>query len=81
MKNSQPKRAKLISDGGLYRYLPIKEVVPTIHIPVMRRIKLRTPEIDHDETWKFELVYSLERVTNAFAEYRQIDAIKVINKQ
>jgi hypothetical protein len=72
-----PKRAKLTSDGGFSSFIPIPELKAKIIIPVMRRISLSEPTIDYTEMWHFELHFSLQRVTKRYAEYRQIDSIKV----
>lgn len=76
-RTPKPKRAKLIADGGFYQFVPLKELVVKMHVPVMRRIRLNEPSIDLDVTWRFDLVFSLSRVTKSYAEYRQVDSIRV----
>lgn len=77
VKKVKVRRAKLVSNGGLYRFIPLEEVRAQLILPVMRRIKLTEPEIDYTETWHFQLVFGLLRVLKGYAEYQQIDCIKV----
>ena len=72
-----PKKAKLIADGGFYRIEKIDSFVLKINTYVMRRISISTPELDYSELWKFHLTFSFDRVYKGYAEYRQIDCIKV----
>ena len=72
-----PKRAKLIANGGFYQFIPLKELMMRINVPVMRRVSLSEPSIDYTENWHFELVFSLNRVLKGYAEYHQTDCIKV----
>ncbi len=79
MKNRAPNKAKLITDGGFYRYVHLKGGPSAkIVIPIMRKIKLAEPTIDYNETWHFQLVFVLQRVLKNHAEYRQVDSIKVV---
>ncbi len=72
-----PKRAKLIADGGFYKFVPLKKLLAKINVPAMRRIKLNEAAIEYEETWYFTLVFSLSRVLKGYVEYKQTDAIKV----
>ena len=76
-KIPKPKRAKLVASGGFYKFIPLDNLVAKLQFPVMRRIKLNEPAIDYDATWHFSLVFGLSRVTKTYAEYHQIDVIKV----
>jgi hypothetical protein len=80
MKKKIPKRAKLIAAGGFYRFIPLESLVAQINVPVLRKISLTEPSIDYTETWHFTLVFSLQRVLKGYAEYRQVDCIKVESK-
>ena len=78
VKGEFPKKAKLISDGGFYIILPIKEFVQQIHYPILRRIQVNQPELDYSEMWKFNLKFNFYRVYRGYAEYKQYDAVKII---
>ena len=73
-----PKKAKLISVGGLYRIVPIKGFSAIISLPVLRKIRVNLPDIDWSDTWSFELKFSFDRVYRGYAEYQQIDTIKIL---
>ena len=75
-----PKKAKLISDGGFYKIVPIKDFAAVIHVTVMRKITISTSLIFHDESMKFNLKFYLDRIKGGYAEYRQIDCIKLSEK-
>lgn len=72
-----PKRAKLFGAGEMYRFIPLKRLDAVIHLPVMRRIKLNEPGINHTEMWHFVLTFGLVRVTKKYAEYHQTNCVKV----
>lgn len=76
-KTPKPKRAKLIADGGFYQFVPLKELVARLQVPVMRRIKLNEPSISYETVWNFMLVFNLMRVTKSYAEYKQVDCLKI----
>lgn len=76
-KKIKVKKAKLICGGGLYRYIQLEELTAKLVLPTMRRIKLSDPEVEHSETWHFDLVFHLSRVTKQYVEYRLVDTIKV----
>lgn len=77
MKRTIPKRAKLVAGGGFYQFIPLKELLSRIQVPITRRISLSEASIDYSEIWHFTLVFALERVLKSYAEYKQIDCIKV----
>lgn len=77
MSKKLPKKAKLMSDGGFYRFIPLTEFVRVINVPIIRKVALTEVGIDYSEKWHFNLVFSLERVLKGYAEYRQVDCIKV----
>lgn len=77
MKKQFPKRAKLIAAGGLYKFIPLEQLTAKIVIPVIRKMTLSEPFIDHFETWQFQLTFALRRVLKNYAEYELVDAAKV----
>lgn len=82
-KQKFPKKAKLISDGGLYKIVNITGFKTEIHYPRMCKIRITTTEIDWNETMSFTLKFRFDRVYKGYAEYRQYDCIKLetINKK
>jgi hypothetical protein len=78
-KKMFPKKAKLITDGGFYRIIKIDGFSAKITVPMMRKISLNTPETDWSDIWKFNLIFVFNKVRKGYAEYIQIDCIKVEN--
>ena len=76
-KKKFPKKAKLISDGGLYRVIEIKQFSQVINFPIMRQLLISTPEIFLEEEIKFLLKFRFVRVHRGYAEYGQFDFIKL----
>jgi hypothetical protein len=77
MEKPFPKRAKLITDGGFYRTMPIDRFVPKICFPLMRKVTVtmaETQEFTMQAT--FQLVFGFYRVRGGYAEYKQIDVIR-----
>ena len=75
-----PKKAKLISDGGLYRIVEIKRFDMYIHFPIMRKLTLNIPEVFHEEEMKFLLKFKFSRVKGGYAEYNQFDFVRLTTK-
>lgn len=75
-----PKKAKLISDGGLYRIIDIEGFTEKINFPIMRKIKISTPEIYYVEEMNFLLKFAFSQVRRGYAEYNQFDFIKLESK-
>ena len=76
-KKKFPKKAKLISSGGFYIIIPLKQFVAKLDIPIIRKIKINQPELDHIESLYFSLEFIFERVYRGYAEYRQVNEIKL----
>jgi hypothetical protein len=72
-----PNKAKLITDGGFYKIIPIDRQDMKITIPTMRKIKINTPDIDFTDTFNFVLKFAFRRVYKGYAEYVQYDLIKI----
>lgn len=72
-----PKKAKLISNGGLYRIIDIKEFRPRINFPIFRNITISDPEIYIEKEMKYLLKFCFDRVRGKYAEYTQIDFVEV----
>jgi hypothetical protein len=75
-----PKKAKLISDGGLYRIIDIENFAAVINFPIMRRLTISTPEVFYEEDMKFLLKFQFLQVKKGYAEYKQIDFVKLSTK-
>lgn len=76
-----PKRAKLITNNGFYRFIKIDGYQEKIKIPLMKRIDFFSPEIDEvDITLLIDVDFVLEKVTETMAIYREYGYVK-INKQ
>lgn len=72
-----PKKAKLIADGDFYTIIKLDKFLSQIHYPIMRKVQINTPELDLSETMHFMLSFNFLRVYKGYAEYRQVDAIKI----
>lgn len=75
-----PKKAKLISDGGLYRIVDIDGYVQVMNFPIMRKLTISTPEVFYEEEMKFMLKFSFSQVKGGYAEYNQFDFVKLTAK-
>ena len=74
-----PKKAKLISEGGLYRIISIERFIPIIQLPIIRTLMISIPEFYYEEPMKFLLKFQFDKVVGNYAEYRQFDFIKLKN--
>lgn len=74
-----PKKAKLIADGGFYQILPINNFTQRMILPIMRRIIINEPSIDHTELFRFDLEFDFRRIYKGYAEYRQVNCIRILN--
>lgn len=70
-------KAKLIADGGFYQIIMIDKIVPKIDLPVMRKIKINTPEIDFSDIFIFSLKFAYRCTRKGYAEYYQYDAVRI----
>ena len=66
-----------MSDGGLYRIIPIKDFSAVINLPITRRLTFSIPEMFYEEEMKFLLKFQFDRVYRGYAEYKQFDFIKI----
>lgn len=78
-KNKFPKKAKLITDGGFYKIIKIKDFVHTINVPLLKRVTLATPETNVlDLAINFSVTFHFSKVYRGYAEYRQADIVSTI---
>lgn len=77
LKKKFPKKAKLISEGGFYRIVPIDSFNTFIHVPILRRVTIASVEIDYSEELHFDLEFGFQRVFGGYAEYRQINCVRI----
>lgn len=75
-KNKFPRKAKLISNG-FYKIISVKEYTPRIFLPILKEIKINTINLEENINFSRELVFQFDRVFRGYAEYRQIDVVKV----
>lgn len=73
------KKAKLITDGGFYKIIPIKEISLRINIPLVRTLRVATPELN---SWEynihFECIFQFCGMKGGYAIYKQINVTSVI---
>ena len=72
-----PKKAKLISDGGLYRIIKLDKPVLRIDFPITRRVEVNQPDLYFVETWKFLLKFEFMGVKGGYAEFRQYETVRI----
>lgn len=78
-KIKQPKKAKLITDGGFYKIIPHKEFVLKYHVPLMKRIRFASPETgDINMDLTLDIEFGFERIYKGYAEYRQIGVVSIV---
>ena len=71
-----PKKAKLITDGGFYRIIKVGDFRPRIDIPLLKKIRLATPEtLDIDLELSIVIEFVFSRVFGGYAEYRQMNVV------
>jgi hypothetical protein len=75
-KKKFPKKAKLVTDGGFYKFIKLDKPVIRIHLPLFQRIHISTPEINLDIPMTFEAEFSLEKVYKNYALYKQVNVIQ-----
>jgi hypothetical protein len=70
-----PTKAKLITDGGFYKFIEIKpKYTQTIIHPLKKRITVASPETNiFDMGLMFDVEFGLEKVYKNYAQYRQIN--------
>ena len=74
-----PKRAKLITDGGFSKIINIPSFVPTITVPLIKRIQLASPETDvTDLSIHFDVSFEFDRALKNIAIYKQIDVVSIV---
>ena len=76
MKKNKPKKAKLITNGGFSKIIPIEEVVLRIDYPYSTKVQLNSPELYGIPVEIACLaVFELEKVNKKIAIYKQVDVV------
>ena len=75
-----PKKAKLITFGGFYKIIPIKEPTQRINHPFMTRLKVVTAEFEDDALFSYHLVFNFDGIKGGYAEYHQVDFVRLTVK-
>ncbi len=74
-----PKKAKLITDGGFYIIIPNPEFRPTIHVPLMKKIRVASPETgDINMEMNLDITFHFEKTFGGYAQYRQMGVVSII---
>jgi hypothetical protein len=74
-----PKKSKLITDGGFYMIIKNDGFVPRIHIPLIKKIRVCSPETgDINMPLTLDIVFYFSRVYRGYAEYKQEDVVSII---
>lgn len=77
MKETFPKKARLVSFGGMYRIIDLERFVAKINIPIMRKVEISEPEIYEVDTWKFNLEFVFDGVEGRYAVYKQVNYVRI----
>jgi hypothetical protein len=76
MKKHNPKKAKLITNGGFYKIIKINKVDLNISVPFSYQIQLNSPELYGMPVSIGGFArFQLEKMTKTMAIYKQVDAI------
>lgn len=77
MKNKTkefPKRAKLITDGGFYKIIDIKEFKPVLVFPLHKKVTVVSPETNVlDSFFHFTVEFKFMGVKGGMAIYQQFN--------
>lgn len=80
MKNRKynPKKAKLITNGGFYKIVNIEQIDYKIKMPYTTRLTLNSSELyGYPICITHDLVFELFKVNKNMAVYRQTDCVLV----
>jgi hypothetical protein len=78
-KQKLPKKAKLITDGGFYMIIPNPEFRPAIHVPLMKKIRVASPETgDINMELSLDITFGFVRTFGGYAEYRQMGVVSIV---
>ena len=79
MKEKIPKKAKLITDGGFYKIIPNQQFSPTIHIPLLKKIRVASPETgDINMAMTLDITFMFEKNYKGYAQYRQMGVVSIV---
>lgn len=79
-QTSYPKKAKLITDGGYYKIIPLPAFMPKINMPMRKKVQIGTPEtnvLDCTFTMDIQFYYT-HTEGKRYCVYKQYNVVSLV---
>lgn len=81
IKTQKVKKAKLITDGGFYKIIPLEDFKLKIDYPLFKKVTFASPETNiFDMNVEFFVEFSFRRIHKGYAEYEQFNVTTSVAK-
>lgn len=81
MKKKFPKKAKLITFGGFYKIISLPKFLARINHPMMTKLTVNSVEFTMADTIVHNIKFDFWGVRGGYAEYHQVDFVRIEHKK